>query len=464
MFGTSEGVSSRGRIIILILALVLVVALICAAVVSAFMNDTGAMTTREDIEAKLTELGETDLGHSYVANHLTDYGIGGFDASRLRNVEFYFNTKYAGDLPSIPVMAYETASLFMEYYFDRVDHSDRDTLTTAIIHCYVESTGDDYAVYRLPEEVEEFTDDMSGTFVGIGVSVIQTEDPVTGKLAEVLVDSVMPGSGALDAGVLPGDLIVAVDGTSIYDLTSNQLISMIRGDAGTRVVITVSRGGESIDISCERRKIVESTVEYKVEGRIGYITITSFKSNTDELFKEALSYMYTMEVEGIVFDVRRNPGGYLDSVLNVLDTIVGADTPLASYEDASGMVVNYTSTGRGVPLLVPAVVLCNEYTASAGELFTAAMRDYNDMGIIDAEIVGVTTFGKGIMQSTYSFFDGSSITLTSAFYNPPSGINYHNIGITPDHVVSESAEGDAQLDAAIAVLNRMIVESNGDLI
>ena len=464
MFGKNTGGSSLGRVIILVLALVLVVALLAAAVVSAFMNDTGEMTTREDIEARLSELGTTDLGHTYVANHLLDFGIGGFDASRLRNVEFYFNTKYAGELPGIAEMAYETASLFMEYYFDRIDHGDRDTLTTSIIHCYVESTGDDYAVYRLPEEVEEFTGDMSGSFVGIGVSVMQTEDPVSGKLTEVLVDSIMPGSGALDGGILPGDSIVAVDGVSIHDCSSSQLVSMIRGEIGSTVVITVSREGETLSLTCERRQVVESTVEAHVEGKIGYITITSFKSNTDELFEEALSYMYTMQVDGIVFDLRSNPGGYLDAVLNVLDTLVGANTPLASYEDASGRVVTYTSTGRGIPLLVPAVVICNEYTASAGELFTAAMRDYNAMGILDARVVGVTTYGKGIMQSTFSFFDGSSITLTRAFYNPPSGVNYHGIGIVPDYPVPRSEEGDLQLDTAIDVLNKLIIESDGTLI
>ena len=462
--GSSGDGSRRGRIVILILALVLVVALIAAAVISAFMNNTGEMTTREDIEARLAELGASDLGHTYVANHLLEFGFGGFDASRLRNVEFYFNTKYAGELPSIPDMAYEAATLFMEHYFDRIDKSDRETLTTAIIHCYVEATGDDYAVYRLPEELEEFTGDMSGSFVGIGVSVLQTEDPVTGKLTDVVVESVMPGSGALDAGVLPGDRIIAVDGTPVYDCSSSQLVSMIRGEVGSRVVITVSREGETIDITCERRKIVESTVEWTVDDGIGYITITSFKSNTDELFEEALAYMYTMQVDGIVFDLRSNPGGYLDAVLNVLDTMVGAETVLASYVDANDAEVVYKSTGRGVPLGVPAVVICNEYTASAGELFTAAMRDYNAMGILDAKIVGTTSYGKGIMQSTYSFFDGSSITLTSAFYNPPSGVNYHGIGIIPEYFVEESDEGDAQLDAAVDVLNRMIAESGGTTI
>lgn len=466
MFGTKKGAptSSRGRIIILAVALALVVILIASAVVFAIMNDTGEMTSREDIEAKLAELGTSDLGHTYVANHILDYGIGGFDSSRLRNVEFYFNTKYAGELPSVPEMAYEAATLFMEHYFDRIDFSDRASLTTAIIHCYVEATGDDYAVYRLPEEREEFTGDMSGTFVGIGVSVIQTQDPVTGLLTEVLVESVMDGSGALEGGILPGDLIVAVDGSPVYEHTSSELVSMIRGEIGTTVTVSVLRDGETLELVCERRNVVEKTVDWRIEDGIGHVRISSFKSNTDELFAEAISYMYTMGAKGIVFDLRSNPGGYLDAVLNVLDTIVGANTPLASYVDASGNEVVYNSTGSGAPLSIPSVVICNGYTASAGELFTAAMRDYSSMGILDAEIVGTTTYGKGIMQSTYPFFDGSSITLTSAFYNPPSGVNYHGVGITPDHTVEASDEGDAQMDRAIEVVKKMISDVGGTTI
>ena len=201
-----------------------------------------------------------------------------------------------------------------------------------------------------------------------------------------------------------------------------------------------------------------------MDGKIGFIEITSFKSNTDELFEEALTYMYSMNVEGIVFDVRNNPGGYLDSVLNVLDMMVGADTPLASYVDAGGREVVYESTGIGAPLAVPAVVICNEYTASAGELFTAAMRDYNAMGILKARVVGVNTYGKGVMQTTYSFLDGASITLTSAFYNPPSGVNYDGVGVKPDKEISPSDEGDAQLDGALKALGELITQSGGGMI
>ena len=448
----SKGVISA-RLVVVIACIAFIVSLSVAAAVIAITSDTGDMDAREEIERAMAELGDDDLGHKYVANHLLEYGFGGYDSGKLRNVEYYFSTSYPGELKSVPVLAYETAELFMEYFYDRIDKTDRDAVTTAMVHCFVEATGDRYAVYRTPEELEDFTVDMSGTFVGIGVSVIQTIDPATGNLAEVRVESVIKDSGAEAAGIQQGDYIIAVDGVSIAEHDRSSLITSIRGEIGTTVTITVSRNREKIDFVCERRKIVDRTVSYKVEGGIGYIEITSFKSNTPEFFAEALTAVYSMNVKGIIFDLRGNPGGYLTSVINVIDMLVPADTRIVSYVDASGYEVAYDSTGQGKALGVPAVVICNGNTASAGELFTAAMRDYDEMGIINCAIVGTTTYGKGVMQSTYSFIDGSALTLTVAHYNPPSGVNYDGVGVIPDITV-EDAEGgdDEQLQRAKEVL------------
>ena len=452
-------VSSKGgvfstRNIVIIVCAVLIVFLAAVAVVVAVMGNTGDMLTREQIEARLEELGEEDLGHKYVAAHLTEFGIGGFDAGKFRRIEYYFSDYYAGELPSIAKMAYDTAELFMSYYYDRVDHSDKQAVTTAVLYCYAAATGDRYAVYRTAEELEDFDTDMSGTFVGIGVTVYQTVDPATKKLSEVRVEDVINNSGAKDAGVLPNDLIVAVDGVRITEFDSNSLIKAIRGDEGTTVSLTVSRSGEEITLSCVRSLVVDLTVEYTNVDGVAYIEITSFKSNTPELFAAAISSARADGVSGIVFDLRNNPGGYLDSVLEILDMLVPAGVRLASYTEADGSETVYNSTGAGKALELPSVVLCNGNTASAGELFTSALRDYNAMGLIKATVVGEKTYGKGIMQSTYTLYDGSSITLTTAYYDPPSGVNYNGIGITPDVPVSR-ADGeteDSQLKKAYEVL------------
>ncbi|MBR7116107.1 MAG: S41 family peptidase [Clostridia bacterium] len=452
----------KTRNIVIIACLLLILVLVAAAVVVAIVSNTGEMGARDDIIAAIEEYGTDDLGHRYVANHLLEYGIGGFDAGKFRNVEYYFDTKYVKELPSVPEMAKKTAELFMEYYYDRLaemgEAADRETVTTALITCFVEATGDRYAVYRTPEELSDFSDDMSGTFVGIGVSILQTTDPISGKITTIEVEEVLPDSGAGDAGILPGDFIIAVGDVPVTDMTSGEVAKAIRGEVGTKVKITVLRGGVELDYDCVRKIVVDRTVRYDVEGDIGYITITSFKGNTASLFLEAIQAVNAEGVKGIVFDVRNNPGGYLDAVLNTLDVLVPKGTRLASYKETDGTEVVYNSVSDVDLLNVPVTVICNRYTASAGELFTAALRDYDAMGLVDAEIIGETTYGKGVMQTTYPFFDGSSITLTNAYYNPPSNVNYDGKGIEPkdEYKVDLAVGSDTQLAKAIEVLRDMI--------
>ena len=459
----SMGVTFSTRNIIIVACIALIIFLAAAAVVVAVMGNTGDMGERESIEAKLDELGDTDLGHKNVAAHLSEFGIGGFDAGKLRRVEYYFTNEYPMDIPTIPAMAHKTASLYLEYYYDKIDASDKESVTTALLRCFVESTGDAYAIYRTAEELADFDTDMSGTFVGIGISVTQTIDPATGMLEEVKVEDVINGSGAEDAGILAGDLIIAVDGRPLSEFDSNTLVNAIRGTEGTTVVITVLRAETEIDLSCERRLVIDKTVDYAISDGIAYIEITSFKSNTPDLFADALETVKAAGVKGIVFDLRGNPGGYLDSVLEVLDMLVPRGVTLASYVDASGDSTVFTSTGEGDSLDVPCVVICNERTASAGELFTAAMKDFTAMGLIRAKIVGTTTYGKGVMQNTYKLYDGSSITLTTAFYNPPLGTNYNGVGVVPD-VAAADSEGsvDNQLAKALETLVDMVYGGGGD--
>lgn len=443
------------RNLIIIACAALLVLLIAAAVAVAVVNGTGDMAERADIEAKLEELGAEDRGYKYVARHLGEYGVGGFDAGKLRRIEHYFNTEYPKPLPSVGEMAHKTARLYLDYFYDVVDNSDKEAVTTAILRCYVEATGDSYAVYRTAEELEAFDVDMSGEFVGIGVSVMQTTNPSTGKLSEVRIEAVIAGSGAEDAGILVGDLITKVDGTHISEFDHNSLITAIRGDEGTTVSITVLRGTQEMTFDCQRRKIVEKTVEYEVRDGIGYITIHSFKSNTAEMFAEAISVVRSSKAKGVIFDLRNNPGGYLNSVLSVLDMIAPEGVTLASYDYAGGKRSESKSSGKGSPLTVPVAVICNGNTASAGELFTAALRDFDDMGIMKATIVGTKTYGKGVMQSTKILVGGASITFTTAFYNPPSGVNYEGVGITPDVIVEAgSGSGDAQMEAAQALMRQ----------
>ena len=158
MIGTKNGGRVFGfRGAVVVVCVLLIGVLVGSAVLVGCMDNTAPTLSKEEIVAKMSELGKADLGHRYVANHVQEFGIGGFDAGKLRNVEYYFTSLYVRDLPSVSEMAYTTAEFFMNYFYDRIDLNNREAVTNAIISCYVESTGDKYAIYRTPEVSASFT-------------------------------------------------------------------------------------------------------------------------------------------------------------------------------------------------------------------------------------------------------------------------------------------------------------------
>ncbi len=201
----------------------------------------------------------------------------------------------------------------------------------------------------------------------------------------------------------------------------------------------------------------EQTVEYSIltssdsaagYANVGYIKISHFKKNTPEQFRDAVDALELAKVSGIIFDLRGNEGGYIDSAVKSIDYLVSVDQKIVTYKTnkSANQVVRATSTHS---LSLPSVVLCDEKTASAAELFVAAMRDYKSKGVIDSMIIGEKTAGKGVMQSSFELSDGSAVSFTTSYYDPPSDKNFHGIGISPTHI-SEDVEGiaDNQLDDA----------------
>jgi carboxyl-terminal processing protease len=205
------------------------------------------------------------------------------------------------------------------------------------------------------------------------------------------------------------------------------------------VTVTVLRGQTNIDFNVTRRAVVQKTVKYTIdENKIACIKITSFKDNTTQLFKEAVDSAERDGAVAIIFDLRSNLGGYLHAVTSMLSYLVPEGTRIVSYYDTytKKEVIDYATDNH--TLTIPCAVLCNNYTASAAELFTSALRDYNDMGIIDATIIGTNTYGKGVMQDVFSIGGGCKIKLTMAYYNPPCDKNYDGVGVIPDVAVENS--------------------------
>lgn len=339
---------------------------------------------------------------------------------------------------------------------------DGDELTDWMIHGYIAGANDRYGAYYNADSADDLLADRGGDIQGIGINI--TYNPDYGCI-EVI--NVMPDSPALEAGILPGDLITYVgtgeDSESVAELGYEIAVSKLQGKAGTNAEFTVQRGddySEIIEYSIERRVVAEQTVRYRVyegDDTIGIIQILSFNGKTAAQFLEAFASLMDSGVEKLVFDVRYNPGGSLDSVLTILDYLL-PEGPMIRIAYANGEEQVYNSDAAEFDL--PMAVLVSGNTASAGELFCAALKDYGK-----APVIGTQTYGKGTMQSLFEIGDGSLISISVAYYNPPISDNYNGIGVAPDIEVDLTDEqkkvsiykisdmDDPQMQTAIAVLN-----------
>ena len=371
----------------------------------------------------------------YASNYIKEHeDIPTFDRAKFRTVERMFRDYSALTIPSAKTLAETTITLYLENFHEKIDTGDKEAVTNALLSCYVYATGDRYSVYRDASEYENYSSDMSGRFYGIGVTVLHDKIEET-----ITVSEVYSGSGAEDAGILPGDLIIGANGELLKDVGYTEVVNKLRDQSTPSVDVILLRDGVELTLTVMKKELVEESVKYSIdENKIGYIELSSFKSNTFEQFKEAIDYMKECGAVGIVYDLRSNPGGYLSSVVDILSYISPEGTTIATFSNdyASPRVDNNSHE-----LALPSVVICNKKTASAGELFTAAMRDFDEeFGYFEVTVVGATTYGKGVMQSSFHLGDGSYLTLTVAYYNPPSGKNYDGIGITPDVTVAEDVD------------------------
>ncbi len=402
-----------------------------------------------------------------VMRHLYEWGFPRFNTNKFSQVEALINGYYYEELPERLTLATACADKFIAYFYDKTDLSDSAAVTDALLKCYMSSIGDRYAVYRVPAEQEEFSESISGgkNFVGIGVQIRKTDDGL------LYVNTVYKNSGAEAAGVHPCDIITAVGGANVTEIGYDAATEALRGEAGTTVELTVLRGGEELDLTAERKALAELSVTYSfdAETKIAYVSIMTFTKKTGEEFKAAIDELKALGMRGVVFDLRSNLGGVLTAVKECVSYLVEDGLPFISYNKYNTEKTVERTLEDGHKLDVPMVVLANEYTASAAEIFTASLRDYRDVASLGSSlknvtIVGKNTFGKGVMQSSYSFKDGTSVTFTSYYYNPPSGVNYHGKGIAPDEGYEvewslTKENGDAQLRRAYAALEEYFAEA-----
>lgn len=339
------------------------------------------------------------------------------------------------------------------YYF--LDEVSNEELQDGIYKGLLESLGDPYSEYYTAEELAELMEQSEGVYYGIGAYVSLDTEKNLPKIS-----GVMEGSPAEEAGLRANDLIYEVNGVTTYGLTLTEAVALIKGEEGTEVNLTLVREGESdyLELTLTRRRVEAPTVEYSMlEGRIGYIRVTEFDSVTVNQFSEALYTVKNSAARGIILDLRGNPGGNLDAVVDMCNMIL-PEGMIVYTEDKYGNREEYTCDGEN-ELQLPLVVLVDMNSASAAEIMAGAIKDY---GI--GTLVGTTTFGKGIVQQIMSFRDGSAVKLTISAYYTPNGNNIHGIGIEPDVLCEFDGEAyygsedhpDNQLEKAKEVLEELI--------
>lgn len=341
----------------------------------------------------------------------------------------------------------EIQQLIDAYYYAEYD---QQTLFDHAAKGYVAGLGDIYADYYTPQEVADLYAEQEGNYVGIGVLV--TED----ASGYVRLLTVYRDTPALEAGLKAGDLIYMVEGEDVFGVDMNEVVSRIKGEEGTSVNISVLRGSDVLDFTVERRQVIANHVSYEMlDHNIGYIYIESFMGDDVELFHEAIDKLTGQGMEALVIDLRNNGGGYVTDVVAIADTLLPSGTIFYS-EDKYGARMTEKSDAKALEL--PLAVVVNECSASASEILAGSLQDHGA-----ATIVGVTTFGKGIVQTQIPFDDGAALKITTSYYYLPSGRCIHEQGITPD-VTIETEDGlpanpyalehedDVQLQKAIDVL------------
>lgn len=352
-------------------------------------------------------------------------------------------------------------TLLLENYISKYYLRDADAgqIVEGIYKGVLQSLQDPYSVYYTKEEYDSLQESTQGVYCGIGARVSQ--DVKTGIITIV---QLFEGSPAIDAGILPGDIIYKVEDEEVTGTDLSKVVAKMKGKEGTSVELTVIRESKKVNCTVRREEIEIPTVEHEMlEDNIGYIQVTEFDQVTAKQFRDALEDLEKQGQDGLVIDLRNNGGGRLDAVVDMLDRMLPEGT-IVSTKDKAGEGETFTSTGKE-QFNKPLAVLINGNSASASEVFSGAIQDYGT-----GKLVGTTSFGKGIVQTIFDLKDGSAIKLTTSEYFTPKGRNIQGTGLEPDveveldkeqaKKITVEKEEDNQLKKAVETVKNEIKADN----
>lgn len=345
----------------------------------------------------------------------------------------------------------EAVALLRQHFYGEVPGDTE--LTYSAIRGVVAATGDPHTAFVDPTRARLLDEDLQGEFEGIGATVRMEND-------ELVIVAPLPDSPAEHAGLQGGDVVVQVDDVPLKGKSLLEAISLIRGPRGTNVHLTVRRQGarDLLEFDIIRDRILVPVLETRVltaeDGTpLGYLKLNDFGARAPEEVKNALRELKAQKIQGLILDLRNNPGGYLSSAVEVTSQFVGKGVILTE-KGSNGRDQVHLARAGGVALEIPLVVLVNEGSASASEILAGAVQDTGR-----GTLIGTTTFGKGSVQVTHTLSDRSSLRVTVARWFTPDGRAIHEVGIEPDIVVERTpadlrAGRDPQLDRAISFLTQ----------
>lgn len=317
-----------------------------------------------------------------------------------------------------------------------------DKMIEGAIKGYVEGVGDDYTEYLSKDEYEELIVNVTGDFVGIGVYIYKDQD------GNLIVLAPMENSPSEAAGIEAGDRILAIDGENCNEMDINVASSKIKGEAGSTVELEIQRGTETLKKTVTRRTVEISDSASKIlDGNIGYIVLSTFDTDCSKKIKKYMEEFQSKGINSVILDLRNNTGGVVEEAVKISELFIDkGNTVLRSYNKTEKETIIKSSSGKYKDINL--VVLVNDYSASASEIVTAALKDNKA-----ATIVGIKTYGKGVMQEIQPLFDGA-IKITIEEFKTPNGDKINKVGIKPDVEIEidKDSNEDLQLQKAIEIL------------
>lgn len=316
-----------------------------------------------------------------------------------------------------------------------VKEVDKDKLIEAAIEGMYTYLNDEYSIYMDEESTKSLEERLDGQYTGVGIEITANKND-----NKIIINKVFSNSSAMDAGLRAGDELIALDGVLLSDKEYTYVSDTIKSSKKDTFKIKYIRDGKEYEVTLKKKNVLIDSIVSKEYGNVGYIQIQTFSATTSKQVKDKING-FSKNIDSIVIDVRNNTGGYLSAAYEIADYFVAKGKPIYQLKDKEGKVTTYKAKSGVLRDFKGISVLINEYSASASEVLTLALKES-----ANATTIGIKSYGKGTVQETDTLSSGAMVKYTTAYWLSPNGNSINTIGISPD---IEEKNSDKQLDTAI---------------